>query len=419
MTSFRDNSIYKSGLVTSFNTNGASPVFLKAGAGKLLRTRTGESFKGWKQRIKLGLSATTTLNGVYDTYEGGTGSGSIWFYDHFNPQDKTLHHLTVSGDIAQICRLPSDGSNFGAISSSSTAYNKALIAFLKEASNIRTSFQSGIFFGEFHQVINMIKHPAAGAFNILNSYLSNISKAKGKGPSFKKNLSSLWLEARFGLLPLISDISAAKKAWNNLANNQIFRPCQGFGSFEKQIAAGDTLQHSTNGKNWLSNLKSTEKTTCRIKGIVAVSSNLAIYSAEQFGLTVEQFVPTIWELLPWSFLIDYFVNIGDVLDAQAGLSADVRWMNTTIRTTQTIQVGILSDSSADKALKPLLQASSGFVSPAKHERVTVSRYADTPHMPSLMFKIPTSPIQYANMLALLVQKGERIFPQSGVFKFKL
>jgi hypothetical protein len=56
------------------------------------------------------------------------------------------------------------------------------------------------------------------------------------------------------------------------------------------------------------------------------------------GITLENFVPTIWELLPFSFLVDYFVNVGDILNAAFTQTTGVTWKMKTrvLKTTRTI-----------------------------------------------------------------------------------
>nr|QDH89358.1 MAG: hypothetical protein H3BulkLitter172403_000004 [Leviviridae sp.] len=55
---------------------------------------------------------------------------------------------------------------------------------------------------------------------------------------------------------------------------------------------------------------------------------------ELSGLSLERIVPTLWELTPYSFLADYFLNIGNILDAAFTSLDGVVWSNnTTIQTT--------------------------------------------------------------------------------------
>jgi hypothetical protein len=50
------------------------------------------------------------------------------------------------------------------------------------------------------------------------------------------------------------------------------------------------------------------------------------------GLRPRDIIPTIWNLIPYSFLVDYFVNIGQIVSAIAVPWSGVKWCNYTTRT---------------------------------------------------------------------------------------
>jgi hypothetical protein len=43
------------------------------------------------------------------------------------------------------------------------------------------------------------------------------------------------------------------------------------------------------------------------------------------GFTLKDFVPTVWELIPLSYVADWFFNIGAVLDAWAFNQSQISW----------------------------------------------------------------------------------------------
>jgi hypothetical protein len=47
-------------------------------------------------------------------------------------------------------------------------------------------------------------------------------------------------------------------------------------------------------------------------------------AVELSGFQFRDFVPTVWELIPYSFVSDYFVNIGDILEAACTDTSIVR-----------------------------------------------------------------------------------------------
>lgn len=42
---------------------------------------------------------------------------------------------------------------------------------------------------------------------------------------------------------------------------------------------------------------------------------------------IRDFVPTVWELIPYSFVVDYFSNLGSCLEAWSSRFSSVRWIN--------------------------------------------------------------------------------------------
>lgn len=142
----------------------------------------------------------------------------------------------------------------------------------------------------------------------------------------------------------------------------------------------------------------TAKASCYIKGgVSAKASGPTLENAAQlFGFTPEEFVPTIWNLLPWSFLVDYFTNIGDVLEATFFDRSGVTWTSMT-SVTETVY---------SSHVRPLpLNGWSGSISggSCKVTKKVMSRSEIAPLIPTLEVSLPGSPQKWINMAALLAQ----------------
>jgi hypothetical protein len=57
----------------------------------------------------------------------------------------------------------------------------------------------------------------------------------------------------------------------------------------------------------------------------------------RFGLSLSDVVPTAYEAFMWSFLLDYFSNMGDVLDAWCVGMVDFAWLNRTTRSRRIVK----------------------------------------------------------------------------------
>jgi hypothetical protein len=140
-----------------------------------------------------------------------------------------------------------------------------------------------------------------------------------------------------------------------------------------------------------------------------------------FGFTPSEFVPTAWELMPWSFLVDYFTNIGDILTSSVTDTSSVRWVNRSIIKTSTLKARIAVDGPA--SISAIGAGWSGFVTsdPCEIEfkRKTVSRSPGVGiSLPTFQLSFDLGDGQLGNIAALLGQ-CRLLHPQSNPTTFHL
>jgi hypothetical protein len=136
------------------------------------------------------------------------------------------------------------------------------------------------------------------------------------------------------------------------------------------------------------------------------SSGSGPNSPGSFGFSPREFVPTLWELIPYSFLVDYFTNVGDIIAAWSYRTLDMRWVTRTERTSViSSNVGGTpymdqSTSYADQGLyrNELISGSPG---------ASVTRYTTVTRVPNVGFPAPrlelTVPglgLKWVNIVAL-------------------
>lgn len=133
---------------------------------------------------------------------------------------------------------------------------------------------------------------------------------------------------------------------------------------------------------------------------------------ELAGLDFRNLVLAGWELTPWSFLIDYFVNVGDLLDAALSSTTNVVWANrTSVQDTQLTFTGeyrVRHGGGANPRWENVLLTSS--IDRRKLEHKTVTRAKLTPSdllsIP-LVFTIPgADSTKWYNMAALCAQMSK-------------
>jgi hypothetical protein len=135
--------------------------------------------------------------------------------------------------------------------------------------------------------------------------------------------------------------------------------------------------------------------------------------SEEAGLRVRDFAPALWEWIPYSFLVDYFTNIGDIVEAASFPRSDVAWCARTIRNTSTrdgSRMTIVKNSSTAYPLTNHVEVLAAYPSTLIIERKYVERdkYLGS-FVPSFQWEIPGSKNfkKYLNIAALASLRGMR------------
>lgn len=385
----------------------------------LPRSRTGDRNPKWREQVKAGVNAGTPMSGYVDD---AVGTNGYVLYKTAVTPGGFKYTLRSSGPLAlhYASKYPFDWI----ASSTSTAYNRALTSYLKNVNRVNQSFQGLTFLGEARETLRMLRNPAEGLRNILGSYINDVKKSKKRFPkNWKKNLSSAWLEYAYGVAPLVHDIQDIGKTYNQLFELPTMIPVEGYSgkvevpvpsrSFSNLIAPvpfGGGANAAYFPKTSVSR-KTTDVSKVKFRGMVRRDNHATLAGAAVLtGFDPFQFIPTAWELLPWSFLIDYFTNIGDILETSVVSRANIAWTNVSTVVEQT------SEFYCTVAPKDVQQGSDVEVdsqaTTARRTRRTVTRSQPTTlGIPTLQFELPGKPAQWANMLALFTQASLGIQPQ--------
>jgi len=160
---------------------------------------------------------------------------------------------------------------------------------------------------------------APKAIDIGNPLTGGFGK-KGGGKRLSKNqirsldtgdISAMWLELQYGWSPLLSDCFAAMEAFAALANKP--RHCR-LGPVRVKRKKDGVNSNEYGATTWLS--EESRKLWYQVTEDVSVARSL--------GLTDPMVV--LWELIPFSFVADWFIPIGNYLDQLAeipNLHADI------------------------------------------------------------------------------------------------
>lgn len=197
----------------------------------------------------------------------------------------------------------------------SEAIVEAQNKFLDEVSGIRVNLLD--IYRTRIEAANMVAKNAQKlclAYTLLKKgkwrqFCSTLGISAKKPKRGKDNVPALWLEYSFGWAPLLSDIYT-------MLNDTFDVPA----AFVRQVYRAEYPDEFLgNGPNTKIYRNGTYKVRGVATGLVYVDVP-AIQAASQYGITNP--LATAWEALPFSFVVDWFVPVGDFINslgATAGL----------------------------------------------------------------------------------------------------
>lgn len=379
------------------------------------KTRTGEPNPRWRQQVRDNVNASTPFTGSEGKMKAGDGGPTfVRWYPNYLASNRIRLTSSASGLPYDNWSIPTYGAPNFVISEA-----QALSRLHKAIREEMYQMSGPVFLGELRETARMLKRPLAGIQNLMSSYFSSLrTRRGGSRASMQRTLADTWLEYSFGWSPLISDV---KSIAETLARLQYGKPprsaVKGYGEYAQ--ANPDTLTFADdNGaalpyqRHQMSGYTTKVIYRCGLKGVVnspdvSSTNNLLALS----GFQIQNFIPTAWELLPWSWLADYVTNLGDIIEAACTDTSSV-----TRTTRSTVGEYYLYDyySVDQNRLKTLhglnVISVSGYslgFTEARNRRVT--RSIASPTVPPLVFSLPGSPNQLANIAAVFAG-GRRMQP---------
>ncbi len=395
---------------------------------KLYGKRDGFTNPDWRNKVRRKEDATTPMVlsvddikyvNIQDTYK----------YRYLSKSENSDYTGVLSA-----CPAPEylDGnSEFpGTIDTNWSCYkearNIALTYQRKYVSEVTQPFQSQVFLGEIKETLDFIRHPfgklkalansaAVARYNAAIKHYQQVA-IKHRGGVFSRtseaklllgDIADAWFEVRFAMLPLVSDVTAALTLVTN-----------GRTSKKRSSFRGDSAQLlSTSEQIWpmgsLSGYRvKTRSMRCKYyinTGIIFDDSTsytgFAEYLQDSTSSLVD-WIPTIYELVPGSWLVDYFVNVGDILNSIATSSKVTKAYDC-----HTAIVDVTHSYSwrlGNQGPNISIQRS-GPSARTDYTRRFVQRSVSTDSFPSVTYRLPSGSIQLANTALYLSRKFANIF----------
>lgn len=201
------------------------------------------------------------------------------------------------------------------------------LAVTKAHANVQSpAVYGGVFLGEMRETIRMFKKPLSG----LQDFIRNRNKwdpYRGRKPQgSRKNrmqrgrktqesltdglyaASQSWLEARLGWRPFLLELDALRK---ELETGQFNERYTARGQSERTVEVTGNSEANTNGvvTTFINHQHSV--ITCRAGILYEAYQSVP----QRMGFAWSAVPATAYELIPFSFVVDWFVNLGDYIQA--------------------------------------------------------------------------------------------------------
>lgn len=353
------------------------------------RHRTGELLPNYRQVIKDKGNATTPLV----AYEQLLVNSYVRPFQGIDNLVTAFPHITSTKfnfeAFEPIQSVPSYLVDEAVAAATSRAY--------KKIGELTDPFKGQVFLGELKETLQLLKNPLAKSIQLTNAFLR---KRKAADKNFRKTkaLGESWLEYRFGILPLIQDIGSLLELAQKQAQRNETLSYRFYGKSEG--SSSDVLLSNDMGFDVSISVEEVYKAECIInlgfnQSLLNVPSEFSA-RLEANLLNPDTLLETGWELFPFSFLIDYFVNVGDIISAAVASQRGVVYSSRSIvRTTETRYTASYVNAPAWGEI-----SDPGFR--LYHvKRRDVVRDALPLGIPPVVFTLPRSDIRLANIAALL------------------
>lgn len=196
----------------------------------------------------------------------------------------------------------------------------------------------GEILATLNQTVSMVRNPFKSATSLLTRMSKYRASRLGKtAASAAKATADTWLEYRYGWKPIILDTQKVIRDANKIrAKTDRFRSVARAGD-KCEIKVSNNWP-ATSATHFMGGHYSMDgKVRCNAGVVYEMANRTPTDQAgAYFGATSRDILPTIWELTPFSFVVDWFVNVGDwlqVITPNPDLNVLGHWVTTVLETT--------------------------------------------------------------------------------------
>jgi len=391
----------------------------------LVDTVSGSTNPRWREQVANGENATTACTGDRFSFQNEflTFGGQRAF--DLNPNTAQSQHYADSWDYYgyDVVNTGPGGVDINSLDAATvtSVNNRAIADFYQKAKEASSAFEAGQDLGELKETIHSIIHPLGSLRNHVEGYFVKLKKARraiqqAKSPI--KALTDTYLEFRFGWNPLASDVVDA------IAKIPMSRPATvaitGKGSKVYSTKVGSNLASggwTNTGLIFRYNTGASGRYSVRYKGAVRTHAdkvNGRIGLARNLQFLPQDWLPTAWDLLPYSWIADYFSNVGDIISAISFPSSNIAWVCKTDHNKTTFERTVVSVDPVGQPPSTVNYSESRYIY-GGHYLNTETRFTRSPTNPSAVLptfalRLPTSFRPWENIGALLLSRAGGLTP---------
>lgn len=248
--------------------------------------------------------------------------------------------VTVQGPISAMIRSRADASlpEFGISSMIEQAKDVAYTKALGKAS--KADVCSGEILNDLGKTVSMLKKPFSGATTLLGKMVKYKKKHLGKtAASAAKATANAWLEYRYGWRPLLMDCDTIIQKAATVRQETMRK---------RLVCRASEALSRTQSDSYVTNAPGIPEASgvvlrtsnCRVSAGVMVEVDPQTTSDQwlaALGLRPRDVPATAWEVIPFSFVIDWFVNVGDWIEAATPLPKGLRIVGEWVTSVETIE----------------------------------------------------------------------------------
>lgn len=419
ISQYRDETSTKPATYPPSHSETLTPFWLKWSDGLEGRTNP-----GWRHTVALGQSAGSPMTASRKTVRATPGRAFVRYKYKavLNSAINTVEKEVTGYFLSSAYTFPS-----AATIGNNVAYNKALSDFFPAAKDAMRQMSLGVSIGEYGETIRMLRGGVKGIskglrdyFDRITKYNRSLNKRHARGTPFAKRVSAWnanareqYLQTTYGIAPFIRDVrsagESASRIWNELEQKQYRVTSIGTETLPSGNGQNNTSYFGTIQMAW--RWQDFDICMCKIHGAVKTYSTQGMRNLAVLGFLPEDFIPTMYDLIPGSFLLDYSTNIGDIVEAYSFPRHRFAWLMLTYVTTRRRQFTDITCNPEREywVLQPWqrLEVRSSWQAPTLElETTTVSRQhfsADDLGNPELITVVPglKNWRKYVNMTALV------------------